>query len=697
MNARIVRTLPLALLALSSPLVAQDRLKEMPGYAQFTEMAPKLQRAMVSGAVNPQWAEDGRSFEYSQGGKRWRYDVAARRATELEAPAPGGQAGMAGRRAGGVARGRQATEAWAPDSSMKATYRDRNLFISGRDGSGEKQLTTDGSETARIKYGTASWVYGEELRQTTAMWWSPDGKRLAFYRFDENPVKDYVLQMDQTKVQGSAMIEAYPKAGTENPIVDLYVHDITTGKTTTMDVRMGHPYADETIGHYVYRIEWSPDGSELLMNRTNRRQNIMEFTACVPSTGACRVIVREEWPASWTENSPQIRWLEDGKRFIWESERTGFSNYYLYDISGKLLSTVTSHPFEVGAIVKVDEKAKQLWYYARSGDNYMKQQLHRVGLDGKGDRRLTDPAFHHTVSISPDGKVITDVAQTHAIPPVTRLLDANGRVLATLAESDLSEFEKLGLQRVEQFTFTAADGVTELHGMLNKPHNFDPAKRYPVIFSVYAGPGNTGARETFAAPSALTEYGFLVVTVDTRAASGKGKRSMDAIYEKLGQVEVDDIAAASRHLAKLPYVNGERVGIFGTSYGGYASAMALLRHPDAFYAAAASSSVTAWDHYDTIYTERYMYTPQANPEGYKLGSAMEYAKNLKGRLMIYYGTADDNVHPNNSMQLIKALQAAGKSFQVQVGPDAGHTGLNQQRMMEFFIEALVLEPSKLTS
>jgi dipeptidyl-peptidase 4 len=689
-NARIVRTLPLALLALSSPLVAQDRLKEMPGYAQFAEMAPKLPRAMVSGAVTPQWADDGRSFDYTQGGKRWRYDVATRRATEIEAPAAGG-AGMGGRRPGGVARGRQATEAWAPDSSMKATYRDRNLFISSRDGSGEKQLTTDGSETARIKYGTASWVYGEELRQTTAMWWSPDGKRLAFYRFDENPVKDYVLQMDQTTVQGSAMYEAYPKAGTDNPIVDLYVHDITTGKTTTLDVRMGRPYADETIGHYVYRIEWSPDGSELLMNRTNRRQNIMEFTACAPSTGACRVIVREEWPASWTENSPQIRWLEDGKRFLWQSERTGFRNWYLYDISGKLLSTVTNHPFEVGAIVKLDEKAKQLWYYARSGDNHMKMQLHRVGLDGKGDRRLTDPAFNHTVSISPDGKVITDVAQTHSTPPVTRLLDANGKVLSTVAETDLSEFTKLGLQRVEQFTFTSADGVTPLHGMLHKPHNFDPAKRYPVIFSVYAGPGNTGASENFTSPNPLTEYGFLVVTVDTRAASGKGKRSMDAIYEKLGQVEVDDIAAASRHLATRPYVNGQRVGIFGTSYGGYASALALLRHPDAFYAAAASSSVTSWDHYDTIYTERYMYTPQANPEGYKLGSAMEYVNNLKGRLMIYYGTADDNVHPNNSMQLIKALQAAGKSFQVQVGPDAGHTGLNQQRMMEFFIEALVLE------
>lgn len=680
------------LFVVAAPLAAQDRLKEMPGYARYAEMAPKIGRSAALGAITPRWAEDGKALEYTTAGKRWRYDLATRQTALTTVDGPDEGAGrFGGRRPGGVARGRQATEAWTADSSMKAVYRDRNLFIAKADGSGERQLTTDGSETARIKYGTASWVYGEELGQNTAMWWSPDGSKLAFYRFDENPVTDYVLQMDQTKVQGSAMTEAYPKAGTPNPVVDLFVHDLATGETVTMDVRFGRPFTDDVVGHYVYRITWSPDGSELLMNRTNRRQNVMEFTACTPATGACRVIIREEWPASWTTNSPPIRWLEDGRRFIWESERTGFKNYYLYDISGRLLATLTNHPFEVAGIVRVDEQARQLWYSARSGDNHMKVQLHRVGLDGTGDRRLTDPALHHTVSISPDGRFITDVAQTHAIPPVTRLLDANGRVLDTLATTDLSEFEALGLRPVELFTFTSADGVTPLHGMLHKPSDFDPAKRYPVLFSVYAGPGNTGARETWGTPHPFTEFGFLVVTVDTRAASGKGKRAMDAIYEKLGQVEVDDIAAASRHLAERPYVNGQRVGIFGTSYGGYASAMALLRHPDAFHAAAASSSVTAWDHYDTIYTERYMYTPQANPEGYKLGSAMEYVNNLKGRLMIYYGTADDNVHPNNSMQLIKALQDAGKSFQVQVGPDAGHTGLNQQRMMEFFIEALVLE------
>lgn len=695
---RLTRRLLLSLLALVPvvSLAAQDRLREMPGYARYAEMAPKIQRAFVSGAIAPRWAEDGRSFEYTHAGKRWRYDLGGRAATEVTTPAPTSNT-PGGFRPSGVARGRQATEAMSPDSSHKAIYRDRNLWVADADGSNERRITTDGSEADRIKYGTASWVYGEELNQNTAMWWSPDGKQIAYYRFDEKPVKDYFLQTDQTTVAGSVMIEAYPKAGTDNPVVDLFVYDLASGTSRQLDIRMGQAFQDDAVGYYAYNVSWSKDGSEVLLNRTNRRQNVMEFTACSPATGACRVIVREEWPASWTENRPTLRWLEDGRRFIWESERTGFSNYYLYDLSGRLLATLTNHPFEVGAIVKVDEKAGQMWYYARSGDNHMKMQLHRVGLNGRNDRRLTDPAFNHSVSISPDGRYLTDVAQTHAIPPVTRLLDANGRVLATVAESDASGMDELGLKRVEQFTYTSADGTTQLHGMLHKPSNFDPSRRYPVLFSVYLGPGNTGATETFSTPHPYTEYGFLYVTIDTRAASGKGKRSLDQIYGKLGEVEIDDAAAASRELAKRPYVAGDRVGIFGTSYGGYASALALLRHPDAFAAASASSAVTSWDHYDTIYTERYMYTPQANPEGYKKGNAMEYAKDLRGDLMIYYGTADDNVHPNNSMQLIKALQAAGKSFQVQVGPDAGHSGINPQRMMEFFIESLVVKPARMTS
>ncbi|MEX2180544.1 MAG: DPP IV N-terminal domain-containing protein [Gemmatimonadaceae bacterium] len=682
-SVRLTLALCALLVAFASVAGAQDRLRQMPGYARWSEMGPRIAASVRSGAVNAQWADDSRSFEYALAGKRYRFDLTTRQASEITAaaaPAPV--------RRGGPARGRQFTEAWADDSSRKALYRDRNLYIADRDGSNERQVTTDGSAERRIKYGTASWVYGEELDQVTAMWWSPDGSKLAYYRFDESPVPDYVLQTDQTTVQGSAMYEAYPKAGTDNPIVDLYVFDLATGRSTRLDVRDGRPLTDEVVGHYVYNIRWSPDGRELLVNRTNRRQNVLEFAACAPATGACRVVIREEWPTGWVENSPPLTWLADGRRFIWASERTGFRNFYLYDLTGRLIATLTNHEFEVGPVVKVDEAAGQLWYYARSGDNYLKQQLHRVRLNGRNGRRLTDPTYHHTVSVAPNGRHFTDVAQRHDVAPITRLMDANGRPLATVAESDLGGFHEAGFKLVEMMHYTAADGTTDLPLMIHRPSDFDASKRYPVLFSVYAGPATNGARELFTTPNALTEFGFIVVTVDTRAAAGRGKRALDALYLRLGEVEVDDLAAAARRVAALPFVDGARVGIYGTSYGGYASALALLRYPNEFHAASASSAVTSWHHYDTIYTERYMYTPQANPEGYRKGNAMEYVQDLRGRLLIYYGTADDNVHPNNSMQLLRALVAAGKSHDVQVGPDAGHSGINPQRMMEFFIEAL---------
>lgn len=344
--------------------------------------------------------------------------------------------------------------------------------------------------------------------------------------------------------------------------------------------------------------------------------------------------------------------------------------------------------------MQVDEAKGQLYYLARSGDNPMKLQLHRVNLDGKGDQRLTDPAFNHTVSVAPDGAHFVDIAQTHDSAPTTRLMDGAGQLIAELAKSDLTKFEKLGLKKVELFTFKAADGVTDLYGLLHFPSNFDPNKKYPLLVSVYAGPETNGARETFLGPNALTEYGFLIAALDSRSAAGRGKKLLDSIYMKLGTTEIDDQAAGVKALGARPYVDKNRVGIFGTSYGGYASAMALLRHPDVFQAASAASAVTAWNHYDTIYTERYMWLPQENKEGYETGSAMNYADKLKGRLMIYYGTADNNVHPSNSMQLIQALQRANKSFEVQVGPDLGHSGLRPDRMMEFFIENLVLKPTQ---
>ena len=710
-----------ALLAVVSLAVgAQDRLKTMPGYDQYQKMTKEIAGAVKTGQLVVSWKDEGKAFEYTRDGKLYRYDLAAKKATEVgDAPAAPGGPGMGGRGRGGEgapARGRQVASAESPDKSLKAFYRDRNLYLSAADGSNETPITTDGAgNPVRIKYGTASWVYGEELGQTTAMWWSPDGTKLAYYRFDEKQVTDYVLQTKQTQLYSDTDVEAYPKAGQPNPVVDLFVYDVATRKSTRIDVRDGKPFENGVVGHYVYRIAWSPDGKELLFNRTNRRQNILEVVAASPDTGACRVVLREEWPTGWVENSPTMVFLKDGKRFIWLSERNGWRNYYLYDLSGRLITPLTRYStFEAGNLVKVDEEKNVLFLMARDGDNHLKLQLHRVGLDGKGDVRLTDPAFNHAIGgcmapagggrgaggpggqncgISQDNRYFVEVIQTHDVPPATRLVDAtSGKVITELAQSDLTKYAELGLKKAEMFTYKTADGQTTLRGLINFPSNFDPAKKYPVLVPVYGGPASASntARETFVPPNATTEYGFLVLNLDSRAAPGMGKRILDSIYLKLGKVEMDDMAEGVKALWDRPYFDKERVGIYGTSYGGYSSLMCVLRHPEEFRVGVASSPVTAWYHYDTIYTERYMWIPDENKEGYEVGSAMTYAKDLNGRLLLYYGTADNNVHPTNMMQFIQALQKAGKSFEVQVGPDAGHSGVNQQRMMEFFIENLVI-------
>src|SRR6185503_10504053 len=294
----------------------------------------------------------------------------------------------------------------------------------------------------RIKYGTASWVYGEELSQQTAMWWSPDSRRLAYYRFDERLIRDYYVTLNQTQLQTTVDVEAFPKAGTPNPVVDLFIYDATSREIVRADVRDGRAFDNTVVGHYVYRVQWSPDGRELLFLRTNRRQNLMELAAADAATGATRVVVREEWPTGWVMSEPRMVFLQDGRRFIWESQRSGWNNFYLYDLKKGLLAALSNaNGFEAWAPVKIDERAGVFFYSARDGDNRLKVQLHRVDLDGRNDVRLTDPAFHHSIGgciprlgarpeqpavtrpcdISPDSRYFVDAYQTHDKPPASRL------------------------------------------------------------------------------------------------------------------------------------------------------------------------------------------------------------------------------------------------------------------------------------
>ena len=423
--------------ALAGSVAAQDRLPSMPGYEQWARMAPQIAQAIPGrgfgrGGVAARWSPDGKTVDFTNGGKQFRYDFVTRKIGDVP-PTPQAQAGRAGRGMAMPERGRQFDFAIAPRGNHRAIYRDRNVWLADSTGANAVPITTDGSEKTRIKYGTASWVYGEELSQRTAMWWSPDGSKLAFYRFDESRVPDFYLATRLTAIQDTIDVEAYPKPGVPNPVVDLYVYDVATKKTTRIDVRDGKPFENATLGYYVYAVDWSPDSRELYFLRTNRRQNTLEMAACAPTTGKCRVVVHDEWLSGWidTDPAPEVVWLKDGNRFIWESDRTGFKNYYLYDFkAGKLLNPITRLNAEVSEIVRVDEAANTLWYMGRDGSNYMKFQLHRVKLDGTDDERLTDPAFNHTVSLAPDGKHFIDVAETHDQAPVTRLLDASGKVVS---------------------------------------------------------------------------------------------------------------------------------------------------------------------------------------------------------------------------------------------------------------------------
>ena len=679
----------------------QSRFRSMPEHERYARFRKEGPGSWKSGAVRGRWLEGGSAFVYEHDGKRWRFQAQDGKIVSGEADAEDRAASRGtidhAERArewnSRPDRGRQFPSATSPDGSMVAYHRNRNLYVGASAGGATEAITTEGNDRNRLRFGSASWVYGEELFQKAAIWWSADSRRIAFYRFDESKVPDYHLTRDHTQRQTTLETEPYPKAGAPNPVADLLIYDRETRSTVTVDVRSGAPFSDSVTGHYVFAVQWSPDGRELLFHRMDRRQKIMELCASEPVSGKVRVVYREERPQSWVDfELAALRFLADGRAFLRESDRSGWRNLVRHDLAGGSPVEITRHPFETAGIVRIDEAANTIWYLTRSGDNHMKLQLHRCALDGSGDTRLTDPAWHHEVNIAPDGRHFADIAQRHNHPPVTRIIRHDGTVAAELAVSDLSGWTALGGRMTEMFTFKSADGATDLHGMLHFPSGFDPARKWPLLVSVYAGPGTNAARETFSLPAAATEAGWLVASLDSRSAAGRGRAFLDAIYQKLGQAEVDDQAAGVKALKARPYIDGNRVGIHGTSYGGTVSALALLRHAETFQAACTSSGVMDFRNYDSIYTERYLGLPSDSAAAYDAASPLPLAPGLTGRLMIFFGTADNNVHPANSLQLIQALQQAGKSCEIQIGPDQGHVAINEERLLEFFSDALGAGP-----
>jgi dipeptidyl-peptidase-4 len=476
----------------------------------------------------------------------------------------------------------------------------------------------------------------------------------------------------------------YPKAGDGNPKVALLVYDLESKETKRLPIE-GDPE------QYLYRIRFAPSGKELIVNRTNRRQNALDVLAVDVETGAVRTVVREV-QETFQNNAPTMQFLTDGKRFVWETERNGFKHFELRDFNGELinpLSKAGNYPCE--DIVLIDEKAGYFYYTAYSDENPYNQQLHRVKLDGSGHRQLTSKPLNHTgFHISPRHNFFVAESQAVDTPPAFALYNADGQELAVLASGDWSEALKAGFSKPELFHFTADDGATEIYGILYKPANFDEKKKYPLLVDVYGGPQSRGVTNRFQPVSPPTELGFVVVSIGNRGTIGRGKAFEVATYKKLGGPDIQDQADGVKFIRQRPYVDGNRVGIFGHSYGGYMSALAVLKYPDVFHVAVAGAPVTDWRNYDTIYTERYMQTPQENSEGYQNGSCLNYVDNFKGKLLLVHGLIDDNVHPANTWQLSEKLHAADKRFDMMIYPNFKHgvgSTYNALRW-EYFIEHL---------
>jgi dipeptidyl-peptidase-4 len=578
-------------------------------------------------------------------------------------------------------RGRRYRSTFSPDLQYRAYARDFDLYMKDREGN-EKQLTTGGH--ADLRNGFPDWVYPEELGQYEVFWWSPDSRRIAYMQFDEYPVTKYPIVHDVSP-EPELELQSYPKAGANNPIVRLFIVSVEDGKTIRIETGM-----DTNV--YLYRGDWTPDGKFFTWRRLNRWQNQVEVFATDPETGESRLLIKDSDPC-YIDEGGQLIWLE-ADRFLWTSERSGWKEIYLYDMEGNLVSQLTDAKLPIGRILGVDEEDGWV-YFSGYETRGLESHLYRVKLDGTGYTRLTRDPGSHSISLSPNAKFYTDSFSSFETVRRFTLHRADGTQIRELGKSTLTqEFRDLKLIEPEHFTFKSADGKHDLDGILYFPAHFDAKETYPLIMSVYGGPGSRQAVNRYVMSGrsqALAQLGFLVANVDHRGVSRRGKKFQNLMYLNLGEIELDDHAAAVKHITSRPYADAGRVGINGHSYGGYLTCIALLKAPDVFHVGVAGAPVTDWRNYDTIYTERYMRRPQDNPEGYRKGSCMTYAKDLKGHLFIHHGAVDDNVHPGNSIQLIQELLKHNKKFDFMLYPEQRH-GIRFQRYgesrIEYFIQHL---------
>ena len=568
----------------------------------------------------------------------------------------------------------------APDGKQILYRWKSNLYVLDLTTRQVRQLTSDGTPT--LLNGKLDWVYPEELDLGTAAWWSPDSKQIAYFQFN---VKDEFVypQLDLLGERALSEPERYPQTGTPNAEVKLGVISPQGGETKWMDL-------GSTRDALLARVAWLPDSSQIAVERLNRVQNQLDLILCDPSNGSVHSVLHEQSKTWINLGGENLFFLKSRPEFIWTSEQSGFRHIYRYSDSGELLAQLTSGKWVVTGISAIDE-ANQRIYYMSNEISPLERRLYSVGFGG-GDRQLvTKEEGSHTVDANQDGSYFVDTYSSLKQPPETLLKKGNGEQVAILEPAD-KEAEEYDLISPEIVRVKAADG-TVLFARLLKPSGFRPGAKYPAIVYVYGGPGVHIVQNSWGGlgwDQVLAHRGYVVWTLDNRGSNDRGMAFEAPIYRELGKVEVADQRRGVEHLIEMGFVDANRIGITGWSYGGYMTIHSMLFAPDVFKVGVAGAPVTDWHNYDTIYSERYMGLPQDNAEGYDASSNVKNAAKLQGKLLIVHNIEDDNVLFQNTMQMANALEKADKQFFMELYPMKTHgvTGAMRkplyQEMTDFF-------------
>ncbi len=555
----------------------------------------------------------------------------------------------------------------SPDGKHVAFTRNNNLFSVEILTKNPTQYTYDGTDV--IYNGWASWVYFEEIlgRATRykAFWWSPDSKRIAFMRFDDTQVPMFPIY-GSTGQHGYLERTRYPKAGDKNPDVKMGI--VETGRNQVVWTDF-----NEKDDQYFGTPFWMADSKTLWMQWMNRDQNDIIIYSVNPQNGS-KTPVYEEKQKTWIDWFDDMYFLNNGQGFILRSDKSGYAHFYYFDMAGKLKKQLTSGDWRVANLLKVDETAQEIYFTARK-EATTRFDLYKVSLKGGEPKRLTFGNFDHNVNLSPDGNYFYTTYSNFETPAQMALLDKNGKILRQLGNAKGSEFAGYSLPQTQLVYYTTRDGL-KLPMSVTLPQNFDASKKYPVWVSIYGGPDAGNVYERYGSPMGMKYWwfkeGIIQVAIDNRSAGHLGKTGMNYIHRQMGKYEIEDYMDAIQFLKTKGYVDEKKVGITGGSFGGYMSAMALTYGADVFTHGIANFSVTDWRLYDSHYTERYMDTPQDNAKGYDLTSVMTHADKLKGMLRIVHGTMDDNVHMQNSIQLIDKLENLNKHFEMAIYPGERH-------------------------